>query len=160
MDHIRRGQRFPLPEAVEKKERALEKRGEPLNPEDPDDIERLRMIRAIPYKQVVALKQFVDEKTPFSTKHGVKGAQFENVLVVVGRGWNQYNFVQFLEQADKPVPDDKLEAYERNRNLFYVACSRPQRRLALLFTQELTAAAFKTLEKWFGGAEFYSLPPI
>lgn len=160
MDCIRHGQRFPLPEAVERRERILEKRGEPLNPEDPDDIERLRMMRAVPYMQVVALKQYIDEKTPFSTKHGVKGAQFENVLVVFGRGWNDYNFVQFLERADKPVPDDKLEAYERNRNLFYVACSRPKKRLALLFTQELTSAAFRTLEKWFAGAAIYSLPPL
>jgi DNA helicase-2/ATP-dependent DNA helicase PcrA len=160
MDCIRRGQRFPLPEAVERKERTLDKRGEPLNPEDPDDIERLRMMRVVPYMQVVALKQFIDEKTPFSTKHGVKGAQFENVLVVFGRGWNDYNFVQFLERADKPVPDDKLEAYERNRNLFYVACSRPKKRLALFFTQELTVAAFGTLEKWFAGAAINSLPPL
>ena len=27
-----------------------------------------------------------------STQHGVKGAEFENVLVIIGRGWNQYNF--------------------------------------------------------------------
>lgn len=160
MDCIRQGQRFPLPEAVERKERILEKRGEPLNPEDPDDIERLRMMRAVAFKQVVALKHFIDEKTPFSTKHGVKGAEFENVLVVCGRGWNDYNFAQFLERADKPVPADKLEAYERNRNLFYVACSRPKKRLALLFTQELPPAALETLTKWFANAAVHSLPPL
>ncbi len=27
---------------------------------------------------------------PFSTKHGVKGAQFENVLVVLKRGWKPF----------------------------------------------------------------------
>ena len=48
------------------------------------------------------------------------------------------------------VPTGKDEAYERNRNLFYVACSRPKTRLALLFTQEISREAFQTIEKWFG----------
>lgn len=160
IDHIRRDQRFPFPEAVERKERVLENRVAPLNPESPDDIERLRMMRAIPYKQVVALKHYIEEETPFSTKHGVKGAEFENVLVVFGRGWNQYNFVKFLEYAGKPVPDAERETYERNRNLFYVACSRPKKRLALFFTQQVTTGAFKTLEKWFASGPIYSLPNL
>jgi DNA helicase-2/ATP-dependent DNA helicase PcrA len=161
VDNLRRAQRFPLPEAVDRKERALEKRGEPLNVEDPDDIERLRILRAVPYRQVMALAQFIEDKTPFSTKHGVKGAEFENVLVVFGRGWNQYNFAQFLELASAPtVPANKADAYERNRNLFYVACSRPKKRLALLFTQELTGGALETLTKWFGRSAIHSLPPL
>ncbi|MFZ4777406.1 MAG: UvrD-helicase domain-containing protein [Terrimicrobiaceae bacterium] len=161
LDHLRKAQRFPLPEAVDRKERMLEKRIEPLNPEEPDDIERLRILRGVPYAQVMALAQFIDDKTPFSTKHGVKGAEFENVLVVVGRGWNQYNFAQFLELAGvATVPANRADAYERNRNLFYVACSRPKKRLALLFTQELTGGALQTLTNWFGSAAIRSLPPI
>lgn len=160
IDYIRLGRCFPIPEAVERKERKLEMRPEPVIAEELDDIERLRLMRSVPYMQVVALKDFIDEKTPFATKHGVKGAEFANVLVVFGRGWNDYNFVQFLERVDRPVPEDKLEAYERNRNLFYVVCSRPKTRLALLFTQELTPGALGTLQKWFAGAEICSLPPI
>jgi DNA helicase-2/ATP-dependent DNA helicase PcrA len=38
----------------------------------------------------------LNEPTPFATKHGVKGEEYENVIVVVGRGWNQYNFSDFL----------------------------------------------------------------
>ena len=161
IDHIRLGQLIPLPEDVERKERLLLKRTLPLNPEAPDDIERLRMLRAISYKQVVALKYFIEEKTPFSTKHGVKGAEFENVLVVFGRGWNQYNFAQFLEwSGTSGVPSGKADTYERNRNLFYVACSRPKKRLALLFTQELSPSALATLNRWFGSAGIHSLQNI
>jgi DNA helicase-2/ATP-dependent DNA helicase PcrA len=73
------------------------------------------------------------------------------VLVVVGRGWNRYNFGEMLELAGlQAIPTVKQEAFERNRNLFYVACSRPRRRLALLFTQVLTPAAMDTLKHWFG----------
>src|SRR3546814_3714825 len=87
----------------------------------------------------MARYRFIEGHTPFATKHGVKGAEFENVLVVVGRGWNKYNFAQMLEWIDAGPPPDKLEFFENNRNLFYVACSRPKVRLALLFTQVLTA---------------------
>ncbi|MFA5190949.1 MAG: UvrD-helicase domain-containing protein [Verrucomicrobiia bacterium] len=161
LDHLRKAQRLPMPEVVERKERALEKHGALPVPDEPDEITRLRQLRAVPYKELVALKEFIDEKTPFSTKHGVKGAEFENVLVVFGRGWNLYNFGQFLEWSGAAgVPADKVDAYERNRNLFYVACSRPKRRLALLFTQELKAEALATLAKWFGNAAINPLPSI
>jgi DNA helicase-2/ATP-dependent DNA helicase PcrA len=48
------------------------------------------------------------------------------------------------------VPANKQASFERNRNLFYVTCSRPKRRLAILFTQELSAAAIQTVGGWFG----------
>ena len=76
---------------------------------------------------------YIDERTPFATKHGVKGEEYENVIVIVGRGWNQYNFSDFLEWSGAVgVPPSKEDAYERNRNLFYVSCSRAKTRLALL----------------------------
>ena len=100
----------------------------------------------------MALNKFIDGHTPFSTKHGVKGAEFENVLVVFGRGWNQYDFNKYLETASPgtSIPKNKLAWYERNRNLFYVVCSRPMKRLSILFTQKLSDNAFKTVEDWFG----------
>ncbi len=49
-------------------------------------------LHGTPYSEVQALCRYLDGHSPFETKHGVKGAQFENVLVVVGRGWSKYNF--------------------------------------------------------------------
>jgi DNA helicase II / ATP-dependent DNA helicase PcrA len=159
LDHLWKGHLIPMPEAVERKERALVKLGDSPVPDEPDEIKCLRQLRAVPYKEVIALKEFIDEKTPFSTKHGVKGAEFENVLVVFGRGWNHYNFAQFLEWAGAAnIPASKTDNYERNRNLFYVACSRPKKRLALLFTQKLECGALATLEKWFGEDAIQPLP--
>jgi DNA helicase-2/ATP-dependent DNA helicase PcrA len=135
---------------VERRERDLRE----LKPEDEksDSIERVKKLRSISYQEVTALGKFINEQTPFSTKHGVKGAEFENVLVVVGRGWNQYNFNKYLESGLKDQ-----EAFERNRNLFYVVCSRPQKRLAILFTQQITDQAVSTLSSWFGSASIHSL---
>jgi DNA helicase-2/ATP-dependent DNA helicase PcrA len=161
IDHLRKTRRPRLPESVERREHDLD-----TAPDDPDaehlaKLECLRALRAIRYSQVIALTEFLDNKTPFSTKHGVKGAEFENVLVVAGRGWNLYNFNQFLELAGAgTVPANRQEAFERNRNLYYVAFSRPRVRLAVLVTQELTHRALGTLGHWFGEAATRSLGTI
>lgn len=139
----------PLAEAVAEIERRLSSASD-------DEIAESRTLteasglRQCPYSELISLTDYLNECTPFSTKHGVKGAEFENVLVVCGRGWNRYNWNDFLEWANGGVPVDKTEAYERNRNLFYVVCSRPKKNLALLFTQELSAAALEQLSAWFG----------
>src|SRR5882724_2728210 len=150
IDHLRQTRRPLLPDAVDDRERDLKEfdksAGEPM----PDSLEELEKLRAVPYSEIMALRKYHAGFSPFETKHGVKGAEFENVVVVVGRGWNLYNFGEMLELAGAAaIPAAKQEAFERNRNLFYVACSRPKRRLALLFTQELSQAALSTLGRWF-----------
>lgn len=111
---------------------------------------RVTNLKKVRYSELIILSEFLDDKTPFSTKHGVKGAEFKNVLVVCGRGWNNYNWNQMLEWVNNGIPKDKYDTFERNRNLFYVSCSRPKNKLALLFTQRLSPSALLTLESWFG----------
>jgi len=152
IDHLRITRRPRLPDALERRQKDLDSFDKNAGEEMPRSLLELEKLRAVPYKEIISLTDYLTGHSPFETKHGVKGAEFENVLVVVGRGWNQYNFNEMLELAQDPVnvPAKRQEAYERNRNLFYVACSRPKRRLALLFTQELSNQALKTLETWFG----------
>lgn len=142
-----------------KKIEESEKRLQEINTKPPGErleeeirfVSRVQGIRAIPYPEISNLAKYIDDKTLYSTKHGVKGAEFENVIVVLGRGWNQYNWNQFLEWAyTNNIPNDKADTFERNRNLFYVACSRPRKRLCLLFTQELSQNALNILKNWFG----------
>lgn len=120
---------------------------------------QIEKLRPLPYSELIALADFINDHTPFSTKHGVKGAEFENVLVVLGRGWNQYNWSQFLEWFPDRYPANKEDSYIRNRNLFYVACSRPKKNLALLFTQLISAGALTTLESWFGAENISAFNP-
>lgn len=147
-----------LPEPMEEAELRLADAGpEPVEGE-PRRVTQLRKLRAVPYTELIALDLFIDGHTPFATKHGVKGAEFENVLVIVGRGWNKYNFGQMLEWIEPGPPADKTEYFENNRNLFYVACSRPKVRLALLFTQVLSENAMVRLTAWFGADNIIALP--
>jgi DNA helicase-2/ATP-dependent DNA helicase PcrA len=153
LHHLKQTKRPRLPEGLERREREFEQwLKDPDAKEDSSKFERLKALRGVSYGEVTALYRFINSFTPFETKHGVKGAEFENVLVVVGRGWNQYNFGQFLEWAGSPgrIPPDRREAFERNRNLFYVTCSRPTTKLAVLFTQKLSELAMSTLADWFG----------
>ena len=153
VDHLLEVHRPRVPDAIERRERELRE----FDPEDGEDMPRtlkeISDLRTVPYREIVALCRYLSGHSPFETKHGVKGAQFENVLVVVGRGWNRYNFNEMLEMAGQGshIQSNKEATFERNRNLFYVTCSRPKRRLAILFTQELSAAAIQTVSSWFGG---------
>ena len=109
-----------VPDAVERRERQL-REFKPESGEDmPRSLKEVDDLRAIPYREIVDLCRYLSGHSPFETKHGVKGAEFENVLVVVGRGWNRYNFNQMLELAANlpSIPANRQDAFERNRNLF------------------------------------------
>ena len=152
IDHLIAVRRPRVPDAVERRECQF-REFEPEPGEDmPRPLKELDELRAAAYSEIVALCRYLSGHSPFETKHGVKGAEFENVLVVVGRGWNRYNFNQMLEQAADPrsIPAARQAAFKRNRNLFYVTCSRPKKRLAVLFTQELSDLALQTVNEWFG----------
>jgi DNA helicase II / ATP-dependent DNA helicase PcrA len=158
VDFLRAQPHMFVPEAVEAREQLLMRADAEPAEEESRRVTQLRALRAVPYSELVALAQFIDVHTPFATKHGVKGAEFENVLVIVGRGWNKYNFAQMLEWMDAGPPANREEFFESNRNLFYVSCSRPKRRLALLFTQLLSDVALDKLTMLFGAANVLMLP--
>lgn len=158
IDFIAAQQHMHLPAAVVEREQKLAEVGAETVEGESRRVTQLRKLRAVPYTELIALDKFIDGHTLFATKHGVKGAEFENVLVIVGRGWNKYNFVQTLEWMDAGPPADKQEFFENNRNLLYVACSRPKVRLALLFTQILTANAMEKITQWFGADNIIALP--
>lgn len=140
-----------LSDAVVRQERAL------LEARENGDViegrlKELQDLHAVSYREIIALCEYLDGHSPFETKHGVKGDQFENVLVVFGRGWNEYDFNLYLQMANDPsLAASRQSAYERYRNLFYVAVSRPRKRLALLFTHKLDPPAMRTLQNWFAG---------
>lgn len=161
LDFIRGSTLIRLPEGVLRRDDEAANFQPEAAGDMPERVTRVRNLRAIPYAEVIALDQFIDGHTPFATKHSVKGDQFENVLVVLGRGWNHYNFNQFLEfaAANAVIPADRQTFFERNRNLFYVACSRPTTRLALFFTQQLTDNALATLRAWFGADAVAAFTP-
>lgn len=83
----------------------------------------------IEYEQFLAAINYFHPEADFSTEHGVKGEEYDNVIFVISKGWNQYQFETYTPMIKNGYPQDKEAAYIRNRNLFYVCCSRPKKRL-------------------------------
>lgn len=158
---LKKTRRPRLPFKIEEKEQLYERikniEDKELGEEEVELKIHLNKFRAIKFAEVKALANYLNDKTPFSTKHGVKGAEFDNVLVVLGRGWNQYNWNELLEFFETGVPNGREDAFERNRNLFYVSTSRPIHNLALLFTQKLSDTGLRTLARFYGSKNIIPL---
>ena len=87
--------------------------------------------------ELEAYTNFINEKTPFSTQHGVKGEEHEKVLVFYDdteANWNQFNFIRMLAptSAGKNPTDGQKN---RSKKLAYVSFSRAKEDLGIiLFT--------------------------
>jgi len=96
-----------------------------------DHAEEFNNAKIIQYKEIQNLYRYSQELSPYSTQHGVKGAEFDNVFVVLNNGkWNQYNFKYLFENTAR-----KESVIERTRKIFYVACSRAKNNLVVYFPQ-------------------------
>lgn len=96
----------------------------------------------IEYSQFINAIEFCQPESLFSTEHGVKGEEYDNVIFVISKGWNLYQFEKYAPMILEGEPSDpkKRSSYERNRNLFYVCCSRPRKRLVFFVTVPVEAA--------------------
>lgn len=158
LDHLQATKRPVLPDRVLRREEELRQlNGEPV-PVEATGLQRHRSLRDVAYTEMTALVRFINEQTSFATQHSVKGAEFENVLVVLGGGWNHYNWPLLLELIEtKALTAASTKGFYRARNLFYVSISRPMKRLAVLATQTLSATALTTATKLFGEANVEAL---
>ena len=95
---------------------------------------------------------FISPESQFSTDHGVKGEEYESVLFVIGRGWNLYQFDKWMPMSGQQLNEHDAASFERNRNLFYVCCSRPKKNLILFITIPLEGE-FKRYIEYLVGAE-------
>ena len=88
-----------------------------------------------------AYRRYFTEESPFATHHGVRGAQFERVLVVVDdeeAAFHQYSYGKYFGYVSLSDNDQaRIEAgeetvFDRTRRLFYVCCSRAVKDLAVV----------------------------
>jgi len=159
IDHLKATRRPRLSGRVTEREDEIAKLGPQPTEEEPKSLRRHRELRVVPYRELVAVVDFINGYTPFATQHSVKGAEFENVLVILSGGWNQYNWPRFLDYfTTGNVPAKDQAGYYRARNLLYVALSRPKKRLAVLATQTLNENALTSASHLFGQESVIELP--
>lgn len=102
-------------------------------------------VKSIKYSEFQKLYEYLEGKTPFSTQHKTKGAEFNNVLVVLDNGgWNNYNFESVF------VDNGKSETIKsRSLKIFYVCCTRAKENLAV-FYHKPSANVIAKAQEWFG----------
>lgn len=102
----------------------------------------IREFLELEYAQFLAAIDFLYPGAEFSTEHGVKGEEYDNIIFVISKGWNQYQFETYapMINGSVPIPRGKEASFERNRNLFYVCCSRPKKRLVFFVSVPMTTA--------------------
>jgi DNA helicase-2/ATP-dependent DNA helicase PcrA len=151
IDHLKATKRPLPPDRLLRRDEELRAlNGDPI-PDDASALQRYSTLREIPYREVIEVVKFIEKQTSFATQHSVKGAEFENVLVVLGGGWNHYNWPQLLELVKtKALNSKNTKGFYRARNLFYVSISRPMTRLAVLATQTMPGTALEAINNLFG----------
>ena len=106
---------------------------------------RFNSIQQLSIQQVIAYYESYNNYSPYSTQHGVKGAEFENVLVVMDNGrWNNYNF-KYLFEGTK----DKESVILRTKRIFYVCCSRAMNNLVVYYPSP-TQLVIQEAKRLFG----------
>lgn len=151
IDHLKVTKRPSPPDRLLQRDEELRALNDNPIPDDASALQRYSKLRNIPYREVIEVVKFIEKQTSFATQHSVKGAEFENVLVVLGGGWNHYNWPQLLELVKtKALNSKNTKGFYRARNLFYVSISRPMTRLAVLATQTMPDTALVTVKHLFG----------
>lgn len=101
---------------------------------------------ACPATQLLPYQTYISERSPFWTQQGIKGAEFERVLVVLDDAESthfQFSYEKYLglkapsDTDRKHIEVGEETTMDRTRRLFYVSCTRALKDLAVvLFTAD------------------------
>lgn len=121
----------------------------------------------IPYQQLINYTKYINDETSYATHHGVKGLEFDRVMVVMndkdkrGRGGLSASYEKLFGVVAESETDirnkrnGKETDLQRTRRLFYVTCTRAKQSLALVaYTNSPEILKYNMLErKWFDEKE-------
>ncbi len=120
------------------------------NDESEKEIAAMDAFLACPASQLLAYQTYISERSPFWTQQGIKGAEFDRVLVVLDDAESthvQFSYEKYLGLKAPSGNDQRhIDAGEettkdRTRRLFYVSCTRALKDLAVvLFTEDPESA--------------------
>jgi DNA helicase-2/ATP-dependent DNA helicase PcrA len=95
-----------------------------------------------PAEQFLGFNSYIKQQSPFSTQQGIKGAEFDRVLVVldddegthVQFSYDKYFGVSELSPRDiENIKEGKENVLDRTRRLFYVCCTRALKDLVVIY---------------------------
>ena len=112
-------------------------------------------VKEVKWSEFQKLFNYLEGYTPFSTQHKIKGAEFDNVLIILDNGnWSNYNFEYLMNKEifNTLTPAKKASfpnILSRTQKLFYVCCTRSKENLVVYYHCPSTIA-IETAKKWFG----------
>lgn len=98
------------------------------------------------FNEIVKYNEYINEESRFGTHQGVKGLEFERVMVIIddeeSKGfmfsYDKLFGLKALTASDKKnIDEGKETGIDRTMRLFYVACSRAKESLALVAYTDL-----------------------
>lgn len=130
----------------------------------PSSLQAWRHFLETPYAQIHPFAEYIADQGPYATHQGVKGLQFDRVLVIIddseARGF-LFSYEKLF--GAKPLSDgDHQKAAEgaetgvdRTRRLLYVTCTRAKKSLALVAYTSLPSELKQAVvaRGWFGADE-------
>lgn len=136
--------------------------------EESVDITALRKALSVSFTTLEKYFAYVSNNTRFATHQGVKGLEFPRVMIVMddaeAKGF-LFSYEKLFGAKPKTETDIKNEregkdnSMARTSRLFYVACTRAQKSLAIIaYTQDSKAVKATAMEnKWFFNEEIIIL---
>ncbi len=119
-------------------------------------------VKKIKFQVFQKLFFYLEGYTPFSTQHKIKGAEFNNVLVVLDNGnWNEYNFEYLMnEEIFDGLTASKKSSFpkilNRTQKIFYVCCTRAKENLVVFYNTP-TGEIIEKAKIWFGEENIHSI---
>lgn len=108
-----------------------------------------RQALEVPFSQLKTYSEYLSEKSKFGTHQGVKGLEYERVMVIIddeeAKGflfsYDKLFGAKGLTDGDrKNIIEGKETGIDRTKRLFYVACSRAKSSLAIVAYSDNPAA--------------------
>lgn len=103
------------------------------------------------YKYISSKKK-EGEKIVYHTYHSTKGLEFENVIIVMEKGFGRIKrdlFESYFKNYDVELNDADAKDYEYARNLFYVATTRAIKNLKIFYLDDVNEIQ-NSVDKIFG----------
>lgn len=116
------------------------------------------------WKELMRYREYLAGKLNYATHQGVKGAEFDRVMVILSDGEADGRMFSFDRvMSDRPLSDSDLRnqregretTVDRTLRLLYVACSRPRESLAIVLWSDNPERAARRVEElgWFTKSE-------
>ncbi len=116
------------------------------------------------FTEIVKYNEYINEESKFGTHQGVKGLEFERVMVIIddeeSKGfmfsYDKLFGLKSLTPTDKKnIDEGKETGIDRTMRLFYVACSRAKESLAIVAYTDLPEELKKNVVSngWFNEEE-------